>query len=278
VLMDIPKRRLGKTGREVTILGLGGEGVLRTSGYEKEAYRLINRALDLGVTYCESARAYSGSESYYGLALKERREEIFLASKSHARDKKGALAHLHETLRNMKTDRLDLWQVHDVRTDEEIEEIFGKGGAIEAFAEARDRGVVRFIGVTGHHDPLIIRRCIERFDFDTVLLPVNPAEPHHRSFIDQVIPLAVDRGMGIVAMKVYFRGAAARIAPGKLDLFYRYALSHSVTTAVIGCDTVDQLDENVRFASSFTPLTEDEKKILSGQLLPIARELMYYKQ
>jgi predicted aldo/keto reductase-like oxidoreductase len=276
--MDIPKRRLGKTGREVTILGLGGEGVLRTSGYEKEAYRLINRALDLGVTYCESARAYSGSESYYGLALKERREEIFLASKSHARDKKGALAHLHETLRNMKTDRLDLWQVHDVRTDEEIEEIFGKGGAIEAFAEARDRGVVRFIGVTGHHDPLIIRRCIERFDFDTVLLPVNPAEPHHRSFIDQVIPLAVDRGMGIVAMKVYFRGAAARIAPGKLDLFYRYALSHSVTTAVIGCDTVGQLDENVRFASSFTPLTEDEKKILSGQLLPIARELMYYKQ
>jgi predicted aldo/keto reductase-like oxidoreductase len=262
----------------VTILGLGGEGVLRTSGYEKEAYRLINRALDLGVTYCESARAYSGSESYYGLALKERREEIFLASKSHARDKKGALAHLHETLRNMKTDRLDLWQVHDVRTDEEIEEIFGKGGAIEAFAEARDRGVVRFIGVTGHHDPLIIRRCIERFDFDTVLLPVNPAEPHHRSFIDQVIPLAVDRGMGIVAMKVYFRGAAARIAPGKLDLFYRYALSHSVTTAVIGCDTVGQLDENVRFASSFTPLTEDEKKILSGQLLPIARELMYYKQ
>lgn len=275
--MGIPRRRLGKTGQEVTILGLGGEGVLRTFGHEKEAYRLINRALDLGVTYCESARAYSGSESYYGLALKERREEIFLASKSHARDKKGALAHLHETLRNMKTDRLDLWQVHDVRTDEEIEEIFGIGGAIEAFSEARERGLVRFIGVTGHHDPLIIRRCIERFDFDTVLLPVNPAEPHYRSFIEQVIPLAVDRGMGIVAMKVYFRGTAARIAPGKLDLFYRYALSHPVTTAVIGCDTVEQLEENVRFASSFTPLTEDEKEMLSRQLSPIARELMYYK-
>jgi len=88
--MDIPGRRLGRTGVDVTILGLGGEGVLRTFGQEKEAYRLINRALDLGITYCESARAYSGSESYYGLALKERREEIFLASKSHARDKKGA--------------------------------------------------------------------------------------------------------------------------------------------------------------------------------------------
>lgn len=277
VIMDIPRRRLGKTGVDVTILGLGGEGVLRTFGREKEAYQLINRALDLGITYCESARAYSGSESYYGLALKERREEIFLTSKSHARDKKSAWAHLHETLRNMKTERLDLWQVHDVRTGEEIEEIFGKGGAIEAFAEARERGLVRFIGVTGHHDPLIIRRCLEMFDFDTVLLPVNPAEPHHRSFIEEVIPLAVDRGMGIVAMKIYFRGMASRIAPGKLDLFYRYALSHPVTTAVIGCDTIGQLEENVRFASSFTPLTEDEKTMLSEQLSPIARELMYYK-
>jgi len=277
MLMGIPERLLGKTGQKVTILGLGGEGVLRTFGLEKEAYRLINRALDLGVTYCESARAYSESESYYGLALKERREEIFLASKSHARDKKGALAHLHETLRNMKTDRLDLWQVHDVRTDEEIEEIFGKGGAIEAFSEARELGLVRFIGVTGHHDPLITSKCIERFDFDTVLLPVNPAEPHYRSFIEQVIPLAVERGMGTVAMKVYFRGAASRIAPGKLDLFYRYALSQPVTTAVIGCDTVEQLEENVRFASSFTPLTEDEKEALSLQLSPLARKLMYYK-
>ena len=275
--MAIPRRRLGRTGVDVTILGLGGEGMLRTFGREKEAYSLINRSLDLGVTYCESARAYSGSESYYGLALKERREEIFLTSKSHARDKKDALAHLHQTLRNMKTDRLDLWQVHDVRTNDEIEEIFGKGGAIEAFAEARERGHVRFIGVTGHHDPLIIRRCIEMFDFDTVLLPVNPAEPHYRSFLEEVIPLAVDRGMGIVAMKVYIRGMASRIAPGKLDLFYRYALSHSVTTAVIGCDTIWQLEENVRFASSFTPLSEDEKAMLVEQLSPIARELMYYK-
>ncbi|TAN39872.1 MAG: aldo/keto reductase [Nitrospirae bacterium] len=275
--MDIPIRRLGRTGQDVTILGLGGEGVLRTFGQEKEAYRLINRALDLGITYCESARAYSGSEAYYGLALKERRGEIFLTSKSHARDKKGALAHLHETLRNMKTGHLDLWQVHDVRTDDEVEEIFGKGGAIEAFAEARKQGLVRFIGVTGHHDPLIIRRCIEMFDFDTVLMPVNPAEPHYRSFIEEVIPPAVERDMGIVAMKVYFRGMAAQIAPGKLDLFYRYALSHPVTTAVIGCDTIGQLEENVRFASAFSPLTGAERALLSEQISPVARQLMHYK-
>src|SRR5512134_106637 len=123
--MTIPRRILGRTGEQVTILGLGGEGILRTFGHDREASSLVNRALDLGINYCESARAYSGSESYYGKALGERRKDVFLTSKSHNRDKKGALAHLQETLRNMKTDHLDLWQVHDVRTEEDIEEIFG---------------------------------------------------------------------------------------------------------------------------------------------------------
>src|SRR6185369_8541735 len=123
--MGIPKRILGRTGVEVTALGLGGEGVLRTFGLEREAYNLINRAIDLGITYCESARAYDGSESYYGKALGERRDEIFLTSKSHARDKTAAKAHLHATLRNMKTGHLDLWQVHDVRSRDDINEIFG---------------------------------------------------------------------------------------------------------------------------------------------------------
>jgi aryl-alcohol dehydrogenase-like predicted oxidoreductase len=135
--MTIPKRTLGRTGYEATIMGLGGEGILRTYGRESRAYELINRAIDLGLNYFESARAYSGSEAYYGLALKERRREIFLTSKSHARDKKGALDHLRQTLTNMKTDHLDLWQVHDVRTNEDIQAIFGPNGAIHAFAEAK---------------------------------------------------------------------------------------------------------------------------------------------
>lgn len=275
--MSIARRKLGKTGIDVTILGLGGEGVLRTFGQDKAAYTLINRALDLGINYCESARAYSGSESYYGLALKGRRKEIFLTSKSHARDKKGALDHLHETLGNMKTDHLDLWQVHDVRTDDEIDGIFGKGGAIEAFAEAKKKGLTRFIGVTGHHDPLIILKCLERYDFDTVLMPVNPAEPHYRSFIKHVLPVAAERKMGIIAMKVYFRGLAAQLPSPGLDSFYRYALSHPVSTAVIGCDSVKQLEENVRFATSFEPLTAYEMELLTEQLSPVARNLMYYK-
>lgn len=274
----IPRRRLGKTDMEVTLLGLGGEGILRTFGHEKAAYHLINKAMDLGINYFESARAYSGSESYYGLALQERRKEIFLTSKSHGRDRETAMDHLQQTLANMKTDYLDLWQVHDVRTAEEVEEIFGPGGAMEAFREAKAEGLVRFIGVTGHHDPLITKRCMEIFDFDTVLIPVNPAEPSYRSYVDTVIPAAVERGMGIVAMKTYFRGLAARL-PGftSMEPFFRFALSQPVSTAVIGCDSVEQVEENVGFATSFTPMSQEEAEDLVRFVAPSARQLMYYK-
>jgi len=276
--MDIPKRKLGKTGVDVTIMGLGGEGVLRTYGYEKEAYELINRAIDLGITYFESARAYSGSESYYGKSLRERRKEIFLTSKSHARNKEGALLHLQETLRNMKTDHLDLWQVHDVRTEAEMEEIFGPHGALEAFVEAKDRGLVRFIGVTGHHNPLITKQCLQQFDFDTVLIPVNPAEPAYKSFLTEVIPAAKNKGMGIVGMKVYFRGLAAKLPWFEtMEPFFRFSLSQPITTAVIGCDDLEQVEENVKFAESFSAMTEKEIQELIRNVSPHARELMYYK-
>ena len=236
------------------------------------------RAIDLGLNYVEAARAYAGSESYYGLVLKERRDEIFLTSKSHARDKKGALGHLSETLENMKTDHLDLWQVHDVRTEQDIEEIFGPGGAIEAFEEAKAKGSTRFVGVTGHHDPQITLRCLEMYPFDTVLIPVNPGEPLYKSFLEVVMPVAIEKGMGVVAMKIYFRGLAARIPEYKgMAPFFRFALSQPVSTAVIGCDDVIQLEENVAFARSFEPMSEEEMEDLQKQVAPIARQLMYYK-
>ena len=138
--------------------------------------------------------------------MKERRKQIFLTSKSHARDRVGALSHLQQTLKNMKTPYLDLWQVHDVRTEEDIDAIFGKDGAIHAFANARKQGYTRFIGVTGHQDPAVIRKCMELFEFDTVLMPVNPAEPASRSFLEEVLPFALENKMGIIGMKIYLRG------------------------------------------------------------------------
>jgi aryl-alcohol dehydrogenase-like predicted oxidoreductase len=276
--MNIPTRILGRTRQRITILGLGGEGVLRTFGQDKAATALINRALDLGLTYCESARAYSGSEAYYGKALGERRKEIFLTSKSHDRTKKGALAHLHETLKNMRTDHLDLWQVHDVREEIDIAEIFGPGGAIEAFVEAKEQGKTRFIGVTGHQDPSIIRKCIEQFNFDTVLMPVNPAEPNYRSFIENVLPLARDRNMGVIGMKVYLRGFASRLPwYTSMEPFLRFALSQPVTNVVIGCDDIAQLEQNVKFAGSFKPMTPEVQQALIRDTSPFARQLMYYK-
>jgi aryl-alcohol dehydrogenase-like predicted oxidoreductase len=274
----IPRRVLGRTGVDVTVLGLGGEGILRTYGEEDGAYRLINRALDLGINYCESARAYSGSESYYGLALRERRKEVFLTSKSHARTRKGALTHLHETLAAMKTDHLDLWQVHDVRTDGDVEEIFRGGGSIEAFVEAKEKGLTRFIGVTGHHDPAVLLRCMERFAFDTVLMPVNPGEQAQGGFIRDVLPIARQKQMGIIGMKVYFRGLAERL-PGyrSMEPFLRYALSQAIANVVIGCDDMKQLEENAGYARSFQPMTEDETRVLVGDVALFAKQLMYYK-
>jgi len=276
--MNLPKRLLGRTGVQVSILGLGGEGILRTFGREKEAHELINAAIDLGVTYFESARAYSGSESYYGDALRERREDIFLSSKSHARDKEGALAHLVQTLKAMKTKYLDLWQIHDVRTEEEMEEIFGPDGALEAFVEAKKKGDVRFVGVTGHHNPAVLRRCLQKFNFDTVLLPVNPAEPQYENFLTEVIPVAVEKRMGILGMKVYFRGLAQRLPwYAGMERFFRFALTQPITAAVIGCDDLMQLSDNTDIARGFVPMSDKEATELIDAVAPFARQLMYYK-
>lgn len=273
----IPKRSLGKTGVEVTRIGLGGEGVLRTFGREREAREVIARALELGITYCESARAYSGSESYYGLALGERREEIFLASKSHDRTATGARRHLETTLANMQTDWLDLWQVHDVRSEADLAEIFGPGGAIEAFDRAKREGAVRFVGVTGHQDPAILLKAFDLYDFDTVLMPVNPAEPAHLSFLDTVLPAARRRNMGVVGMKVLCRGLGLRVPGCGLEApWIRYSLAQEVSTIVIGCDDPQQVERNVAAAAA-EPMTAAERREMEATVAPYARELMYYK-
>lgn len=273
----IPKRLLGKTGVEVTCIGLGGEGILRTFDRQTEARNLIARALALGITYMESARAYAGSESYYGLALGERRGDIFLASKSHDRTAEGAQTQLHRTLDNLRTDWLDLWQVHDVRTDRDLEVIFGPGGAIEAFEQAKQEGKVRFVGVTGHENPDVLLKALDLYDFDTVLMPVNPAERAWASFTDTVLPEAEARGMGVVGMKVLCRGYGLRLPGLQTPVpWIRYALTQGISTMVIGCDDPAQLEQNVAAACE-SPMTAKECRRLEEMVAPRARKLMYYK-
>ena len=273
----LPKRILGKTGVEVTCLGLGGEGVLRTWGREAEARTVIDRALELGINYFESARAYSGSESYYGLSLGERRKEIFLTSKSHSRTSTGAREHLQATLANLKTDWIDLWQVHDLRSEEDLSQVFGPRGAIEAFDRAKREGAVRFVGVTGHEDPGIILKALDLYDFDTVLVPVNPAEPAFRSFLDSVLPEARRRNLGIIGMKVLCRGLGLRV-PGLASVtpWIGYALHQPLSTIVIGCDTPQQVEQNAAAASG-EPLGVEECREMEAAVARWARELMYYK-
>lgn len=274
----LPKRPLGKTGEEISILGLGGEGILRTHDEEEKAVPLIRRALDLGITYFESARAYASSESYYGMALQERRRDIFLAGKSHERSGDGALKHLEVTLKNMKTDFLDLWMIHDVRSPKDVEQIFGPRGAIKVFDAAKRNKVVRFIGISGHRNPTILSRALDLFPFDVVLMPVNPAEPHYWSFLETVLPKVVEKGMGILGMKTLSRGVCARIfGDESIETFLRFALTQSISAAVVGCETIDQLEMNVRIARSFQPMDQLEQNVLISRVKPYSRELMYYK-
>ena len=277
-VVGLAKRPLGKTGVELTILGMGGEGILRTFGQEQETVSLINRAIDLGITYFESARAYAGSESYYGMALKERRRDIFLASKSHERTADGALKHLEATLGTMKTSYLDLWMIHDVRTPKDLDLIFGPKGAIKAFEAAQRNKLARFIGISGHRNPTILSRALDLFPFDTVLMPVNPAEPHYWSFLHEVLPKAQEKGMGILGMKTLSRGVCIKIFGAEsVENFLRFAMTQSISTAVVGCETIEQLEMNVRIAQSFQPMPKKDQDILLSRVKSYARELMYYK-
>jgi predicted aldo/keto reductase-like oxidoreductase len=274
----LPRRPLGETGREVTIFGLGGEGVLRTHGRQAEAARVIHRALDRGVSYGDTAPAYSSSQDYYGAALGERRRGVFLASKTHDRSRDGSLRLLDDSLKRLRTDHLDLWQLHDLRTAEDLARIFSRGGAIEALVRAREEGRVRSLGLTGHHDPAVLLEAMRRFDFDTVLVALNAADVHRLSFARTVLPEASRRGMGVIGMKVYAAGAL--IGPGRLAApeAMGYVLSlPGVSTVVIGCGTPEEVDQNARLAREFAPFDDARLRALEGWTRPAAARLTSYK-
>src|SRR5262245_19724133 len=251
--VPIPNRTLGKTGASVTLFGLGGEGVLRTRGRIKEAVPVIHRALDQGVTYCDTAPAYADSMDYYGAALGERRRQVFLASKTHERSRDGSLRLLDDSLRRLRTDHLDLWQLHDLRTRDDLNCIFSKGGALEALLQAREQGRVRYLGLTGHHDPAILLEAMRRFAFDTVLVALNAADVHRLPFISTVLAEAQRQNMGVIAMKTL---AGGRL-PGTLSvadgLGYVWSLP-GVSLAIVGCSSSAEVDENAAAAREFRML------------------------
>jgi aryl-alcohol dehydrogenase-like predicted oxidoreductase len=275
----IPTRPLGRTGHDVTLFALGGEGVLRTHGRTAEAVDVIHRALDLGVNYCDTAPAYAGSMDYYGAALGERRDDVFLACKTHDRTRDGSLALLDDILRRLRTDHLDLWQLHDLRSMQVLDQIFSRGGAMEALLQAREEGRVRFLGITGHQDPAVLMEAMRRFDFDTVLVALNAADVHRLPFITTVLPEAARRGMGVIAMKVYGQGPLLKYGGLSPHEALSYVLSlPGVSTAVIGCTTCEEVEQNARIAREFTPLADDAMRELESRTQRVAARLTSYKR
>jgi aryl-alcohol dehydrogenase-like predicted oxidoreductase len=265
----------------VTQFALGGEGVLRTHGRRAEAVAVIHRALDQGVNYCDTAPAYASSLDYYGAALGERRRDVFLASKTHDRTRDGSLRLLDESLKRLRTDHLDLWQLHDLRTPGDLRTIFGRGGALEALIQARAEGRVRFLGLTGHHDPAILLDAMGRFDFDTVLVALNSADVYRLSFAHTVLVEAARKEMGVIGMKVYAAGAL--IGGGSPGLAPAEAMGYvlslpGISTVVIGCSSPDEVDANAEIARAFRPFDDPALRALERRTHPRAGVLTAYKR
>ncbi len=274
----LPTRPLGRTGWNATIFGLGGEGVLRTHGRLAEAAAVINRALDQGVNYCDTAPAYSSSMDYYGATLGERRSSLFLASKTHDRTRDGSLRLLDDSLKRLRTDHLDLWQLHDLRTEADLRMIFARGGALEALIQARTEGRVRFLGLTGHHDPAILLEAMRRFDFDSVLLAVNVADVHRLPFSRTVLAEAQTRGMAAIAMKVYAAGMIPRSGFKTRDALNYVLTLPGICTSIIGCSTPAEVDENCRLAREFQALDSAQLRVLEDATTSMAALYTSYKR
>lgn len=277
----IDLRAFGSTGLNLTQVGLGGEGVLRTYRRTAEAVPVIEEAAFQGITYFDSARAYAGSEGYYGEFWRKHpdlRKKIFQTSKSASRDKKGAHDDLAHSLTAMGLDYLDLWQIHDVRTWKDVEMIEMPGGALEAFLEARDEGVVKHIGVTGHFDPVVLEHCVAQWPVDAVLMPVNPIEAMAGGFLDLVHAAAEDKGIAIIGMKIlggsHYIAREAGITP---EVLIRFALSQHIDVAIVGCSNPDEVAALARAGTEFREMPPDEKRQLIDAFTPYARDLAFYR-
>lgn len=277
----MPEREFGRTGHRVRIFSLGGQATLEKPGTHDDSIAIINRAIDLGVNYIDTAAAYGQgiSQTYIGEVMKTRRREVFLATKTHNRTRDGSLRLLEDSLKRLQTDHLDLWQLHNISRTEQLDTIFGKDGAIEALQQAREQKIVRFLGITGHFDPAVLLDGIGRFDFDTILMAMNPADRHFLSFQEKLLPEANRRKMGVIAMKIPARGRMFR--DGGITTMkdaMSYTLSKPVSTIIVGCDTIAQLEENVRIAKSFTQLKPAELARIENACASYARDAAFFKR
>lgn len=273
----LPTRRLGRTGEQVSILCLGGWHIGAVEN-KNEAIRIMHAAIDEGMTFFDNAWDYhdGGSEEIMGRALapEGKRDKVFLMTKNCERDYKGSMRNLDDSLRRMKTDRIDLWQFHEMVYDSDPDWVFEKGG-LKAALEAQKAGKVRYIGFTGHKDPSIHAKMLGKpYDWATAQMPVNVMDAHYRSFQREVIPVCLARDVGVVGMKSLGGGGSRGEIPTETPLSHeecrRYALSLPVSTLVVGILSMEELRAEIKIGRGFKPMSDERKAVLLSKVADVA--------
>ena len=275
---QIPRRPLGTTGEQVSLLCVGGAHIGLPLVSEAEGIRIIHQAIDAGADFLDNAWEYNGGESEVrmgkALAQDGYRQRAFLMTKDCAHDRRAdhSMRKLEESLRRLRTDYLDLWQIHEVVWTDDPDRIFAPGGSAEALLKAKEQGKVRYIGFTGHKHPVIHQRMLSQgFPWDTVQMPLNVLDAHYVSFEREILPLCQEQGVGVLAMKSFAAGSLFEAGTGLTPQeALRYVMSLPVATVVSGMNSLEVLEQNLAIARAFTPLTDAERADILVRSAPAA--------
>jgi predicted aldo/keto reductase-like oxidoreductase len=281
-VLPLPQRQFGKTGEKVPLLGLGsapgGMGLP-----DVEAIELYHAALDLGVTYLDTAPGYERAQEQLGHVINKRRDEAFLVTKTFTAEGKKATETLEQSLRDLQTDQVDLAFVHSV-SSLDVDQVLAPDGSLAALRDAQKRGLVRFVGITCHARPWKAVKILEAADVDAVMFAMNYVDRHTYNFQGEALDLAVAQEAGVAVMKVF--GGAPEMKyevptpsilgvsrPDRLEMALRYALGLSgVSTAVVGMYSIAELEQNIAWARNYTPLSTDELAVLDSEGQVLAKE------
>lgn len=270
--LTIPNRPLGKTGVKVPLLAIGG-GSAFVAMSDEESERYLQRALELGLTFWDTAHIYGNgvSETRMGRILKTERKRVLIATKTRDRTYDGAMREVELSLKRLQTDRLDLIQIHDWHPKDDPVAIAKKDGVLTALRKLRDEKIVRFIGVTGHIDAEAMRKVLELYDdLNTVLMPINPAQPR---FEEKVVPIAQKKGIAVLALKVL--GLRSLLIKADVATLLRYAWSAPIATAAVGMTGLEILETNAKLAADFRPMSYEERQNLRQRFRAARIELPY---
>jgi aryl-alcohol dehydrogenase-like predicted oxidoreductase len=262
------ERTLGKIGVKFPILSFGAQRVVDGHGCsERQALKIMNHALDRGIRYFDTAWVYSGgqSEERVGKVARHRRKEMWIATKTITRTAKESWLQLEESLRRLQTDYVDEWRLHNIWSLQELDKVTGPGGSLEAAIQARDKGFVGYISISGHSNPRVQIEALNRFPFDSVLCAVSVLDHFILSFAEEFLPIANARGVAVIGMKVMGLGALAPFS----DKALRYTLGLPISTAIVGMETMEQLEKNLAVAEHFKPLTDEERLEFFREIMPL---------